>query len=478
MRASLVAVLVGLSGLAGAAGAEERLLETIRAERVPADGRFEPFPRWVAPSRPTIALALSGGGARGIAHLGVLHALREDGIEIDAVAGTSAGALVGGLLAAGYRPDEIEELVATRRWNSILAGLDLRTRVLSEAEDRRRSSPLLTWRAGGDGPIRLGALANPRQFHTELYRYLLHAQRLSGGDFDRLRYRFRAVATDLLTGRQVAPARGDLAALLRGSMAFPGVFAPAPYGDAVLADGGLVENIPVETARTLGTDLVIAVDVSEEVVPTERLSGTFGTLNRSINILLRDPSERSRARADFVLRPAVDEVSAGDFETNVGPLVAAGRDAHERVRGALWDLLDSRARDGARVRFDAIEAGPGSEDAAAALVERLGPGPRTVSRLRLETELARLLDRGAFRDGRIEVVERGGRRLLRPVVEPNPPLRLLVREGGAAFGPKDPAPRPAIGEPFSWEALRRESSRMRYDLVHRGRTLLRVASAE
>lgn len=454
------------------ARAGDSVLETVRAELRPPDGRFERFPRWTAPSRPTVALALSGGGARGLAHIGVLEAMKEDGLEFDAVAGTSAGALFGGFLAAGYEPEEVESIVRNRRWNSIVAGLDLRTRVLSETEDVLRSSPLLTWRTGAEAPVRFGALVESSQLETEFYRYFFGAQRTCGGDFDRLRIRFRPVATDVRTGRKVAPGSGDLAALIRGSVAIPGVFAPIPYGDLLLSDGLLVENLPVETARSLGADLVIAVDVTEDVDPGVDVRGTLAALNRSVNILMLEQVERARGLADVLLRPDVGGASPGDFEKGLDALLEAGRSAYATKREAIRRRLDEAWEKGASPLFwDDVEAVPGDASLAEEFAGRLGRRG-SATRLRLETELARMLNRGPWADGRIEIVDRDGVLVLRIVLERNPPLEIFARAGGATFGPKDPIPRLSVGEPFSWAGVEEAARRTRADLLNDGRILL------
>ena len=451
----------------------ETVVATIRAQVVPADGRFEPYPRWKAPSRPTIALALSGGGARGLAHVGVVQAMYEDGVEFDAVAGTSAGALVGGFLAAGFDPEEVESIIRGRRWNAIVSGLDLRTRVLSEEEDILRSSPLLTWRTGAEAAVRFGALVESRQLEAELYRYFLGAQWLSRGEFDRLRYRFRAVATDVRTGRKVAPSSGDMAALIRGSVAVPGVFAPYPYDGALLADGLLVENLPVDTARTLGCDLVLAVDVGEDVDPADEVRGTLTTLNRALNILMLEQVERARDEADMLIRPDVVGVSPGDFEANLDRLLEVGRSAYARSRDGVWRRLEEAAGDVTAWSWDAIE-GPSDEPVATEELRRRLGASGSAGRFRLESELARLLNGGAWADGRVDVVESDGRRVLRLALVPNATLQLLVRDGNAAFGPDDPVPRPPLGEPLSWATVRKATWQVRSQLLKSGRILVHV----
>lgn len=482
MRPLSAALAAALALTASPALAEEppaagAVRETIRAELLPPDGRFRPLPRWSAPGRPKLALALSGGGARGIAHVGVLEALEADGVEVDAIAGTSAGALVGAFVSAGYRPDEVEAILEERTWNAIIVGLDLRSRVLSESEEVLRASGLFTYRLQRGAPLQVGALVDGRVLKQELYRYFLPAQFVSGGDFDALKYRFRAVATDLLSGRAVVPTRGDLVGIVRGSFAIPGIFSTVPYEGAELVDGGLVENVPVETALTLGGEVVVAVDVSERIREVPRLKGALDALNRSISVLMAEQMAASRALADVVVTPDVREVSVSDVETNVRVLVERGDAAYEAARSAVWSSLEARAHDRAPVAFDAVEVVGTSWIDGAAIARRLGGAPGTVTRFRVQAELARALNLGPLRDGSAEVVDGPSGRTLRFEFVENPPLLGVEQTGDVVVDPAAVRAALPIGHPFSLDAFSRGGASIRRALLAAGRNLARLESA-
>lgn len=459
--------------LAAAASAttDGRVVETLRAERVMPDGRFDGFVRWTAPGRPSVALALSGGAARGIAHIGVAQALEEDGVEFDAIAGTSMGSLIGGFLAAGYRPGEIRAALERRDWNAIISPLDVRRRVLSELEDTRAAASLVSWRRVPETPAQVGALVESRVLDRELYRYLLAAQLVSEGSFDRLRYRFRAISTDIVTGKPVIPDSGDLVTAIRGSFAIPGVFRPVRMGDARLVDGGLVENLPTRTARAFGTDAVLAVDVSEGVVPRP-IRGTLDALNRSITILTAAQQEESRRLADVTIVPPVVEVSQADFRANVGPLVEVGRNAYAEVRDRVWAALEAKAPDASRIAWDSVEVVGTDAIDPPALAARLGGAPGSATRFRILAELARLLNREPVADGWVEVVEGPSARVLRFVLVPSSPLRSVSRTGPPAPTPEDLGIEVPLERPFAIEAGRRLAGAVRQSLVEQGRVFL------
>jgi predicted acylesterase/phospholipase RssA len=479
----LAAALMVLAATAAAGGPRaqepsERLLDTVTAERVEPDGRFHFRPRWTAPGRPTLALALSGGGARGLAHLGVLESLQEDGVEFDGIAGTSIGALTGAFVCAGYSPEEIEEILKRRDWGAIIAGLDVRRRVLSESEDIRTQSSLLRLQFRRRRLLEVGAITESRLLERELYRYLLRAQLESGGDFDRLMYRFRPVAGDILTGHRVAPSSGDLVAYVRASFAVPWFFEPVKVGDALLVDGGVVENIPVDTARSLGASAVLAVDVSEGIPRSVYLRGALDNLYRWISVLMADQGRESLSHADLVLTPAVLDITRIDFATNVDRLVRLGREAYANHREVLWELLETRARDRAPVDYAGIEVAGTSWIAPAEIARRLGGGSRTVTRYRVAAELARALNLGPFESGHVEWVETALGRRLRFVFRENPPPRAVEIVGdGEPLPPEARISLPA-DRPFSWEEVARSGQQVREALVEEGRVLVAMTDGQ
>ena len=454
-----------------AAGAAEKRLDTITARRIDSGAPLQALPRWTAPGRPSLALALSGGGARGIAHVGVLEALHEDGVELDGIAGTSFGALLGSFVCAGLWPDEVEQILRERNWNDILTGFDVRNRVLSRAEDVAQASPILRLRFLGHRRLQIGALVDSRTFERELYRYLLHGQVESGGDFDRLRYRFRPVATDVLTGRPVVPAKGDLVTAVRGSSAFPGLFRPVPFDDALLVDGGLVENIPVDSARSLGADLVVAVDVSEGIITDPIVKGALDLLNRSVNVLITLQAERLLERADLVLEPDVDIFSTSDFKGNVAELVQAGRAAYEASRRQLWSLLESHASDRSPVSYDRIEVQGTDWIDGEALAHRLSGGSGTVTRYRVTAELARALNLGPFSEGQVDWLETPSGRVLRFRFTESPDVAGVSVEGAPSHI-SDEEISYAVGQPFSLETARVIAWRSRQRLIDQGQVLV------
>ena len=225
---------------------------------LPATGALAQTPLPAAPGaeRPRVALVLSGGGARGFAHVGVLKALEAARVPVDMVVGTSMGAIVGGLYASGMDATVVEQEVQRLDWDNVFASrVDRRELSQRRKEHDFEVSPLLEVGIGSDGlKAPLGSLSS-RVLEAHLRRLTLSASHIR--HFDQLPTPFRAVATDMESGQPVVLGRGDLAAAMRASMSVPGVFAPLELDGRILGDGGLVNNLPVDVARQLGADVVI-----------------------------------------------------------------------------------------------------------------------------------------------------------------------------------------------------------------------------
>ena len=229
----------------------------------------QPVPPEIA-RRPKVGLVLSGGGARGAAHVGVLRVLKELRIPIDYIAGTSMGAIVGGLYASGLSVDELQEVVDTTDWFDVFNDSS-RRQYLSfrrKQDDARVLSPV---RIG----IEKGKPALPPGLITgQNVTILMHALTLPSAGierFDDLPIPFRAVATDLVTGEKVVLDRGSLSLAMRASMSVPGAFTPVEIDGRRLLDGGLVANLPIDVARQMEAEVVIAVDISTPLATSDQI---------------------------------------------------------------------------------------------------------------------------------------------------------------------------------------------------------------
>ena len=259
------------------------------------------------PERPRVGLALSGGAARGIAHVGVLKVLAEHKVPVDFVAGTSAGSVAGGALASGMSLEEIEKLSRSLRWR------DMGRMTLS----------------------RLGVQSNARL--EEFIRKLLPVTR-----FEEMPIPFAAVATDLHSGEAVVMSgEGDVPFAIRASCTIPGWYVPVvdEHGRQ-LVDGGLVANVPAAAARSLGADIVIAVDVNAEgakfLGPPQ---SAIGVIFQSMMVVQRTVSVLQLQDADIVIRPRVGHIRWDEMK-RADEMIAAGEEAARRTIARIQRLLE------------------------------------------------------------------------------------------------------------------------------------------
>jgi NTE family protein len=270
----------------------------------------------IATERPRVGLVLSGGGARGLAHVGVLKVLERERIPVDVISGTSMGAIVGGLYASGLDAADIEREVARLEWGSVFAArVDRQDLSQRRKEEDFEVSPVLEVGVGGDGiKAPLGAVSS-RLLESHLRRLTLAAGQVK--HFDLLPTPFRAVATDMESGQAVVLSDGDLATALRSSMSVPGVFAPLEVQGRILGDGGLVNNLPVEVARSMGAQRVIAVNIGTPLSRRETLGSITGVTSQMINILTEQNVQQSLRQLgpqDVLIAPQLDGLTAADFD--------------------------------------------------------------------------------------------------------------------------------------------------------------------
>lgn len=292
-----------------------------------------------APRRLRIGLVLSGGGARGAAHIGVLEMLDRLHVPVDAIAGTSMGAVVGGLYASGMSGREIAQAMGSVDWQSAfrdrppLGELDYRRK--QEEEQYLVNLPLGL--QGRKLVIPRGLIQSQKL--TETLRTLtLPVARIR--DFDQLPTPFRAVATNLENGSASVLAAGDLATAMRASMSVPGVFAPVEYHGQVLVDGGLVDNLPIDVARAMHVDVLIVVDAGYPLQPRKNLASLPGITNQVLAILLRRNIGQGLATLgphDILISPQLGNYSSYDFADTL-KIVSAGQSAADAMERQLRAL--------------------------------------------------------------------------------------------------------------------------------------------
>ncbi len=268
-----------------------------------------------------LALVLSGGGAKGLAHIGVLKILDSLGVRPDLVVGTSMGAIVGAMYASGYTPAQIEEQARGLRLAELFTSVPRAPRSLGE----RR--PLVVWEPGAAGFRTGDAGARESGVNAALNRALLRGNLLARGDFDSLPIPFRAVAADIRNRAQVILADGDLVRAVRASMSIPLVFDPERIGGRDLIDGGLAANVPIEAARRAGARHVIVSDVGWRTPDSVKAGNLLAVADLLVAYLFSQPLD-SLGAGDRLLRPAIDSFATLDFTLDrIDEIIQRGAEA-------------------------------------------------------------------------------------------------------------------------------------------------------
>ena len=285
--------------------------------------------------RPKIALVLSGGGARGIAQIGVLKVLERHNIPIDLISATSLGAIVGGLYASGYTLAEIESLALNTDWDKVLSLTeDTKRTELFVDQKRATDRSFLSLRFEGLEPVIPSALSSGQPLTNFLSTQTLQALYHPNPSFDDLKIRFRVVSTDLISGNRVIIKEGSLAEALRATVGVPLLFNPIEKDSMRLVDGGLVSNIPADVAKAEGCDIIIVVNSTSGLRSEAELKAPWQIADQIMGIMMQVSNRQQLKLADIVITPNIGGHLSSDFQ-RLDALIAEGERAAELK---LYDL--------------------------------------------------------------------------------------------------------------------------------------------
>lgn len=284
-----------------------------------------------------IGLALSGGGAKGFVHIGVLRVLEEVGMPIDFISGTSMGALVGGLYSIGYTSDDLEKLALEIDWNDLFSDTIRRRHI--PIEEKRYDGLFMLSLPILDGAISLPSGVVAGQRISMLLKQLTWPYR-GEQDFSKLPIPFVCVATDIETGEKVVLKEGQIADAIRASISIPSALMPHRIGDRLLVDGGVVRNLPVEEVIDYGADFVIAVDVVAPLKKAEDLRSIVDILDQTITFQIKESVIESRKKANLVIQSDTAKTfSVADFDKAI-ELIELGEIAAREFYDELKELAD------------------------------------------------------------------------------------------------------------------------------------------
>lgn len=291
----------------------------------------------VAPCRPKVGVVLSGGGAKGFAHIGALRVIEEAGIPIDYIAGTSMGSIIGGLYAVGYDPDMMQKLCTEQNWDLIIKDQIPRKFIPLEKRINERHYLLTV-------PYKNGKLKIKRSMIDGMYVNMLLTRLMMPAykerDFSKLPVPFLCIATDIISADPIEFRSGSLAQSIRSSMSIPFLFEPVDYDGYLLCDGGLTNNFPVRNVREQGADIIIGVDLEIVKSDPDVLDNSLKVLERLISVVSQDESNKARKECDILIRPDIGKANMMSFN-DFSPIIKCGEDGARAKFPELKRLADS-----------------------------------------------------------------------------------------------------------------------------------------
>ncbi|EQB62793.1 MAG: hypothetical protein RBG1_1C00001G0372 [candidate division Zixibacteria bacterium RBG-1] len=397
------------------------------------------FPFKTESKRKKIGLALSGGGARGLAQIGILKVLERENISIDYIAGTSIGGIVGGLYAAGFSAPELEKIALENNWTDLLKDTPSRLSLLFSQREESQGI-LFQFRFDGFKPYIPQALTGAQKFTNFLSRLTLEANYRAQLNFDNLKIPFRSVCTDLVTGEKVVLDSGDLAWAMRATMAAPLAFTPVEWEEKLLVDGGLVDPIPVDVVKQMGADIVIAVNTSSVLAAKEQILTPLDIAAQSTSVMTLEKKQQSLSQAQVVISPQLKDFTTMDFD-KAKLLIESGEKVAEKLLPQLKLILENEIEivsETPKYKIDQVNF-EGNEKLDLGYIEWLTPWCNqkiaaistsdSISEEGIIKNLEKLYDSGYFQQVEARLQKNGDNLTLTYLLKENPELENIVFEG-------------------------------------------------
>jgi len=313
-------------------------------------------------SAPKIALVLSGGGSRGIAHVGVLKSIEKHNIPIDLIVGSSIGSLIGGLYCAGYSSDQLERIVKDIQWDDLFQD-EMHRQDLFLGQKKENDRYLINIRFNGFTPYIPSSITPGQKLLSILSKKLLLAKYQAINNFDELKIPFRAVAVDLITGQRVILKSGDLAAAINGSSAVPLLFSPVEWEDKLLVDGGIRSNVPVDVAKNMGMDIIIAVDITSPLRTKDEIKAPWEVADQVTTIMMKPIGREQLELADIVIKPNLEGFGNSDFH-KIQEMIDVGEEATNLILDTVFVAKDLSSELKMVPDTDSLPGNPAKEDFA------------------------------------------------------------------------------------------------------------------
>jgi NTE family protein len=398
--------------------------------------------------RSKLGLAMSGGGLRGFAQIGVLDELEKAGIPIDFIAGSSMGSVVGGMYAIGYSPAEIEEFALTTDWAHIFSNAPERsTMFLGQKSESNRH--IISIRFDGLKPYFPQAISQGQQLFNAFHSLVMRANTLPNANFDDLKIPLRIVALDKYDGTQKVFKEGNLALAILSSIAAPFLFSDVTIDGRAYVDGGIINNIPTDVAESMGSDIIVAIDCTSPLLTSEQMVFPWKQMDHYSSIMQKERSERSLRLANIVIKPELDNLDG--YEVNaINQFIELGRQkARQMIPEILNVLKNVEESDGLVERFTAQTVSfIGNQHLAAAYLKEsveTSSNSSTTKRI-IENDLKNLFETGYFENVKAVIKSDGEAYSVEFHVIENPLISTVTVSGSTVFPEEDLRSLYAYGE--------------------------------
>jgi NTE family protein len=460
---------------------------TVRLEYEPGDSHaLEIYPHRQV-RRPRVGLVLSGGGARGAAQIGVLKALERHGIPIDFIAATSMGAIVGGLYAAGYSVHEIERIALTTHWDEVLSlGEETKRTDLFMDQKVARDRTLLAIRFQGLDPVIPIAVSTGQRLTDWLNREMLQAPYHPYPDFDALKVPFRAIATDLVSGKRVVISDGPLAEAIRASATTPLLYTPIERDTMRLIDGGILANVPVDVARENGMDVVLAVNTTSGLRTMDEMRAPWQAVDQMMGISMAVLNAQQLKDADVVITPDIGKKLTYDLSGIDTVILQGERSAEARIPDILrvleqrerWQELSSDQMQQFFHPVITVSGGSIPDSLRKDIVRDVLGG--SLSEGQVRSRLRAIYALGGCRDVRADIIRDSLGSTIHYVLTPNPRLKSVEIRGCSQIPAESLKAvfAPLLGQPINYHAGVRALEQVLRVYRKQGYSLARIDSLQ
>jgi len=384
---------------------------------------------------PKIGLALSGGALRGLSQIGVIDELRKAGIPIDYIAGSSFGAIVGGLYAVGYSTDELEQFAIETDWTNLFIDSPERSTMFIDQKNELNRH-FIAFRFEGVKPYIPQAISQGQQISTFLQTRILQAGYNPNTHFDELKTPLRIVATDMLTGKEKNFQHGDLSQAIMASIAVPLLFSPVRIDSSYYWDAGLVNNIPTDVARNMGSDVVITVNTTAPLRKIDQMEYPWEHFDQGTTIMQQSRNRQALENADFVITPDLTEFQTYDAAA-IPEFIRRGREAAINVIPDIkskLNALEKPENNSSSFVPNNIEISGNrilSDDLILSYIS--SKTYRVTTNHVIEEDLKRIYGTGCFQDASAQVVTKNGSATIRFILVENPKLDNINFSGVTLF---------------------------------------------